>query len=85
MPSRLEDSLLLLDFARSSAAGCYVHGSGGLDPSSSSDSSSSDATQLPSAVATPLSLAAVCAAAHPRSDLLVAGGMQSCLSLVGLQ
>lgn len=39
---------------------------------------------VPPAVSVKLSQAAVCCAAHPGGDLLVAGSMNSCLSVVGL-
>lgn len=74
VPARRDASLLLLDFAASPAAGCYAL--------RGEDSEQQQA--VPSAVAVPLSQVAICAAAHPTQDLLVAGSLSSCLAVAGL-
>lgn len=88
VPSRRDDSLLLLDFADSPAAGCYALREGDdaeLMPAGGGRSGGErQRWDAPPAAAVPLSQAAVCAAAHPCQDLLVAGGMASCLAVAGL-
>lgn len=100
MPSRRDNSLLLLDFAPSPAAGCYAlreerdggdaGGSAGAGGFTSGSSSSSWLGQgeaeppVPPAVVVELSQAAICAAAHPTLDLLVAGTVSHCLAVAGL-
>lgn len=105
VPSRRDDTLLLLDFADSSEAGCYAlqdeaeheqrwrtrpAGRGASQDELSGGAlgrrgSGQEGWQAaPPAVSVQLSQAAVCCAAHPGGDLLVAGSMNSCLSVVGL-
>lgn len=112
MPSRRDDSLLLLDFSASEAAGCYAlsedepepgfpggslssmasMGGGGSASSGGGFASASQVQQrgqleaavVPPAAQLELSQAAICAAAHPTLDLLVAGSLGSCMSLAGL-
>lgn len=104
VPSRRDDSLLLLDFCASEAAGCYAlredaaepgFPSGSLGGSSSlaggsgftrasARHSQSEAAAVPSGAQVQLSQAAICAAAHPALDLVIAGSLASCMSVVGL-
>ncbi|KAL4426389.1 hypothetical protein ABPG77_004683 [Micractinium sp. CCAP 211/92] len=105
VPSRRDDTLLLLDFADSPEAGCYAlqdeaeheqkwparpAGRGASQDELSGGAlgrrgSGQEGWQAaPPAVSVQLSQAAVCCAAHPGGDLLVAGSMNSCLSVVGL-
>ena len=113
VPSRRDDSLLLLDFSASKSAGCYALreeepepgfpggslssmaslGSGsGLSDSGGGFASASqllqqgrvEASLVPPAAQVALSQAAICAAAHPSLDLLVAGSLSSCMSVAGL-
>jgi hypothetical protein len=93
VPSRREDALLLLDFAAAPAAGCYVLGEDeeeaaageGYDQGGSSRQRQQWAPpRAPPGVHLPLSQGAVCAAAHPTQDLLVAGSVESCLSVAGI-
>lgn len=95
VPSRRDDSLLLLDFAACPEAGCYalqnddddshlIGSSSSNNTSSASGTDSKRAWEVPPAARVPLSQAAVCVAAHPSRDVLVAGSMNSCLAVAGL-
>eukprot|EP00887_Chlorella_sp_A99_P005412 scaffold1.g5412.t1 len=78
VPSRRDDSLLLLDFFPSSAAGCWALGGDRATESGGWPG------QAPSAARVALTQAAVCVAAHPTSNLLVAGSLASYMSVVQL-
>ena len=80
MPSRRDDSLLLLDFAPSPEAGCYALRDEEVEAQRARDG----AAAAPPAAAVPLSQAAVCVAAHPSLDLLVAGSLGSCMAVAGV-
>lgn len=81
VPSRRDDSLLLLDFAASSAAGCYALRDEGEEEHAVGGGRQAAA---PPAAAVPLCRAAICTAAHPQSDLLIAGSLSSSMCVAGL-
>lgn len=78
VPSRARDALALLDFSDSCHAGCYALG----DDGGESEDEGEGGARVPPTAAAPLSQAAVCAAALPGTELLVAGGAQNFLSLI---
>lgn len=78
VPSRRDDSLLLLDFAPTPEAGCYAL----RDEEAEARRARDDDAAAPPAAAVALSQAAVCVAAHPTLDLFVAGSLSSCMAAV---
>jgi hypothetical protein len=77
VPSRCGEALALLDFADCRHAGCYALGAEEGD-----EEEEEAAARVPPAVSVPLRRAAVCAAAMPGTELLVAGSADHCFSLV---
>ena len=73
---------MLLDFSPTTAAGCYALGSS--SSGSSEGDADGDSWEVPSAAHMQLTQPAVCVAAHPAGDLLVAGGVAGCMSLLTL-
>lgn len=69
----------------SSSLGGSGGGSGGfISASEQRQRSQADAALVPSAAQVQLSQAAICAAAHPSLDVIVAGSLASCMSVVAL-